>query len=96
MEHSLNSEYIVTCQCPGTPEFAKEAYSILFPHKEQPELFAQKHLIASLADKFPNSDFRNYLLGLVRSKEKFAYLFEISPNGEILKLTNLKTGARVQ
>lgn len=90
------TEYITTCPCPGTPEFAKEAYSLLFPNKPVPTIISQHHLIAGLADKYPNSDFRNYLLGLARSKEKFAYLFEVSPKGEILNLVNLKTGARVQ
>lgn len=77
-------------------KFAKEAYGLLYPNTSTPEVINQNSKISSIADRYPGSEFRKYLLGLVRSKEKFAYLFEISPKGEILSLVNLKTGAIVQ
>lgn len=97
MVHSLNQqiEYIVTCQCNDMPKFAQEAYSMLFPDNPNPELLSSKSNITHLADQYPNSEFQKYLKGLARSKEKFAYLFKVTENGEIKSLINLKTGAKV-
>lgn len=89
------NKFILSCTCPDMPKFSREAFKILFPNDTVPEIYAGENKIYALADKFPNTNFGNYAKALAKNKEKFAYYFEISENGDVKTQINLKTGAKV-
>lgn len=93
---SRTSSYIATCQCKDMPDFARDAFRLLRPHDPVPEVYSNTDMITVLSNRYIDSEFQKYLKGLARSKERFAYLFDVTPDGDIISVTNLKTGARVQ
>lgn len=89
------NKYILCCTCPGTPKFSEEAFKILYPNEEIPEIFSGRNNICTLADRYSGTNFGKYALSLAKLKNKFTYLFEVAENGDVITQINLKTGSKV-
>ena len=76
-------DFIITCSCSDTPKFAQEAFSIIFPDFEIPETILRNKL-PSFIPRYEGTIFGNYLNALYKNKEKFAYYFQISEDGDIV------------
>lgn len=81
---------IFSCSCGNTDEFAKDAFKILFPKEELPELVAGRVMAKSLSQKLP--DFRDEIMALHNSNEPFAYYIDT----ETKEMWDLLKGVRVQ
>ena len=89
------TNYIIVCDCKDMPQFAQEAFSILFPEKPSP-ILTRKRDIPSLLLDFEGTDFGDYLNALYQNKEKYAYSFVVDDGGKIINLYDLKKGVKVQ
>lgn len=87
-------DYIVTCSCRDTPKFAKEVFEILCPGQGVPDIILRTD-IPKFAIGYDGTIFGNYLNMLYVNKEKFAYYFKISDDGDITEQWDLLKGFRV-
>ena len=88
---------ILTCKCGDTPEFAKDAYSLLFPETETPTLISGDDEIMKFSTGFPQgSEAYSYIHGIAISKEKYAIFMEIDKDNNIVQAYNLITGHQIQ
>lgn len=83
--------YILTCQCDGMPEFALDAFGILFPG-EMAEVYSGGKELVKLAEENAGTEFATYIRALARTKEKFAKLFVVDEELVVKKCINLRTG----
>ena len=88
------SELILTCKCPGTPRYAAEAFSVLFPGRLHPEMVVGARDILDEASRPQNLRIKDYLVALSKNKEKFAYYIRYDED-QIYELWDLKKGVRV-
>lgn len=88
------SELILTCSCPGTPKFAAEAFSLLFPERLHPIMVSGSKKILQEASRPQNLRIKDYLMALAKNKEKFAYYVRYDED-KIYELWDLKKGVRV-
>ena len=94
MEHSSKiSEYILTCHCQDMPKYAVEAFASLFPGQQHPILLAGGRQILDEANRFANSPFGEFLKGVSKNKEKFAYY--VKSNGKKIECWDLKKGIKI-
>lgn len=92
-----NEYYIITCKCKGTASFAKTTHTLYYPNSPVPTLIEGKRQISQLAERkgYANTNFGKYLQGLSSGRTKFAYYFEVAPDGTIVECRDLQTGKRV-
>lgn len=88
------NELILTCSCPGTPKFATEAFSLLFPERLHPIMVTGSKKILQEASRPQNLRIKDYLMALAKNKEKFAYYIRYDED-KIYELWDLKKGVRV-
>lgn len=87
--------YILCCKCDGMPKFTKDAFSLLKPGEPTPVIYSGKDEIYKLVNSLNDGNFKNYASALAKNKDKYAYLFEVADNGDIVTQYNLKTGAKI-
>lgn len=90
----MTNKYIICCDCSHTPEFSKDAFSLLFPGEEIPEMIVGKDKLLDLINELPESNFRDYVSALYRTKNKFSYYFAVE-NFDIKEQWNLLKGVQV-
>ena len=84
---------IISCDCAQTPEYAKDAYSLLYPNTETPPLYTS---FSRLIEETPqHSNVRAYLTAISKTKRKFAYFLEWDEDGNVTTNINLLTGKKV-
>lgn len=94
MEHSSKqNEFILVCSCQGTPQYAVEAFSALFPETPHPVMLIGARQILDEANRNANSPFGELLKGISKNKEKFA--FYVKTNGDKIELWDLRKGIRI-
>lgn len=71
---SKTEDTIITCKCGDTEEFARNAYRILFKSDDYPKMINGRIVIKAYLPSFP-PEYQDKVEALVRSKDKFAYLF---------------------
>lgn len=90
------TELAVCCKCGQMDKFTADAFAILLPDRQFPELSVGSSRIKDTANSFQkDTNIYKYLMGLSRSKEKFSYYFVVDDNGNIVEQWNLKKGTRV-
>lgn len=90
-----NKRIILCCDCAHTPEFSRDAFSLLFPGEEMPEMVVGRDKILDLLNELPESVFRNYVHALYVNKNKFSYLFVLDEDDDIIEQWNLLKGTQV-
>lgn len=94
MAHSSKpTEFILSCQCQGMPEFATKAFSTVFPDKIHPVMLVGNKDILDEANKYQGTKLGELLLGISKNREKFA--FYVWSDGDKLELWDLKKGIRI-
>lgn len=99
-------EFIASCQCGDTPDYAKEMYNVLH-HKTplklpngQPRIVVKdtelEQLIKELAELPEGQNAADRLRGLRRAKRKYAMFFQLDIDGKIRCMYNLLTGNEVK
>lgn len=80
------TKVIYSCNCGDTDKFAKDAFRILFPDTDLPEIvqFATTN----------NPELNRYMEAIKKSHEKFAYY--ISYDNEVFEMWDLLKGVRVK
>lgn len=99
-------EFIASCQCGDTPEYAKEMYNVLhhkYPIKlptANPKIvvseFDMMALIGDLNDLPEGKNASDKLKALKKAKRKYAMFFQLEDNGKIRCIYNLLTGNEVK
>lgn len=69
--------YILTCQCGDTPQFAREAFKVLFPDREVP-------MVLQMNDIAVEQSNNPYIKALKKATDKFAFYY--GPGGEVWDL----------
>ena len=96
MKPSSSTEYIITCKCGGIDEKAKAGFELLFPGRPLPKIIRHQNIHTFLSTIPKDWIFSSYVAdNLIRNKEKFAFYFEVTPDGRIAKMYNLITGKKV-
>ena len=85
---------IVVCNCKDVPTHAEQAFRLLFPDATVPKTIT-KSALQTVITKYRNTDLGNYLEAVSRNRERFAYYFEYTQFGEIIKQYDLLKGVRV-
>lgn len=95
MGHSSNitNEFILTCQCPDMPKFATEAFSTVFPNAIHPVMLVGGKQILDEANQHPGTMLGDFLKGVSKNKEKFAYYVRETDQGA--ELWDLKKGIKI-
>lgn len=83
--------YVLTCSCHNMGKRASEAFCLLYPNQELPEIIKGRDRLHKLAKELGD----NHLLAISKLSGKFAYYVELDDNNTITKEINLLTGARV-
>lgn len=99
-------EFIASCQCGNTPEYAKEMYKVLH-HKtpiklptESPNVVVKATGLDRLQQEISalpkGQNATDRLKGLRRAKRKYAMFFQLNTDGSIRCMYNLLTGNEVK
>lgn len=91
----MGEDVILTCQCSGMPEFAEQAYKILYPESKTPKIYAGQMRIVDFSDTLPAGEFKDYILSISKNREKFAYCCKKYNNNDEREIINLKTGHKL-
>ena len=86
-------EFILTCHCPDMPNFAAKAFSTIFPKKIHPIMLIGNKQILEEAEHYSGTPLGEFLKGIYKNKEKFAYY--IKYDGKNVELWDLKKGIRI-
>lgn len=73
--------FIVSCDCGDTQKFALDAFRLLFPNAEPPELVSVETALATVAEP----QWERQLQALQRTDQKFAYLFREEEVWDLMK-----------
>lgn len=90
-----SKKYIVCCMCGDTPSFSRDAFKLLFPGEEIPQVELQPNLYNFLPTLKRDGNFYNYVKdNLIGEKKKYSYYFEVAENGDIIDQWDLLTGKK--
>lgn len=85
---------ILTCKCNDTPQYAKDAYSIIYKTDNIPEVFSGSDSIYRFIDKLDKDDpLTDYAKSMAKNRNKFAFLVEYGD--EPLNVVDLLNNRRV-
>ena len=84
-------QFILTCSCHNMDKRASEAFYLLYPNQELPEIIKGRDRLYKLAKELGN----DHILAISKLSGKFAYYVELDDNNIITKEINLMTGGRV-
>lgn len=86
---------ILTCKCNDTPEYAKDAFSIIFPDEEIPEVYSGTDRIYSFARQLPeNGSAYQYVMSISKNRDRFAYYIK-EESGELVHMMDLLNKRRL-
>lgn len=71
-------DYIFTCGCGDTDQFAKDAFRLIFPHKDMPPI---RHSPETINLK----RYEMYPKAIAKSEQKFAYYLSAEGIWDLLK-----------
>ena len=83
---------ILCCDCQGIPERARAAFKVKF--KGEAPVYAGRNAISGLWPKL-EGNIAEYVRGLIRNKDKFAYYMEWDMDGTVTLQYNLLNGRNV-
>lgn len=96
MGHSSNQnsidEFIAICSCQGMPQYATEAFSMLFPDTPHPVMLVGNKQILDEANRRQDA-LSPILLGISKNKENFAFFVKLTDEGP--ELWDLRKGIRI-
>lgn len=81
---------ILTCSCHNMGKRASEAFFLLYPNQELPEIVKGRDKLYKLGKSLGN----DHIIAISKLSGKFAYYVELDDNNTITKEINLLTGAR--
>lgn len=81
--------YILTCSCHNMGKRASEAFCLLYPNQELPEIIKGRDRLYKFAKELGN----DHILAISKLSGRFAYYVEIEDN-KIIKEVNLLSGRR--
>lgn len=81
---------ILTCSCHNMGKRASEAFCLLYPNQELPEIIKGRDRLYKLGKTLDNQ----HILAISKLSGKFAYYVELNDDNTITKEVNLLTGAR--
>lgn len=88
---------ILCCKREGTKDFARNAFSLLFPDAPAPYTYIGGAAIERAASRFsPTSEAYQYIMGVANSREKYAVYLDVMDNGVIVEAYNLLMGNRMK
>lgn len=90
-----NRKFIVSCNCGDTPTYCRSAYKLLFKTEDVPEQYTEKTLYRLLPQFDSKTNIYRYLSSLRDGHSKYAYYFEVTPEGDIAEQWNLFDGKKV-
>lgn len=86
---------IFVCSCGGMKEKAENAFKILFPRQEVPDIYRGEASIIKVASKYPNTNIYNYLTAIAKTNGRYAYYISSDDKGNVVDNYNLLTGKKV-
>lgn len=88
--------FIICCDCGDTPKFSEEAYKILFPKKNAPNIYHTEKDMKGVLQQMPEySPAWLYVRDALESEHKYSYYINSDNNGNINEMYNLLSGKKV-
>lgn len=82
---------ILTCSCHNMGKRASEAFCLLYPNQELPEIIKGRDKLYKLGKSLGN----DHIIAISKLSGKFAYYVELDDKNTITKEINLLTGGRI-
>ena len=83
--------FILTCSCHNMSKRASEAFCLLYPNQELPEIIKGRDRLYKLAKGLGN----DHIIAISKLSGKFAYYVELNGENIITREVNLLSGRRI-
>ena len=85
---------ILVCSCAGMKDKAIQAFKIMYPKDELPQIFVGKDAVKRFAEK-TGGNVSNYASATAKQNGRYSYLIDYDDKGDVLSIYNLSNGKQV-